>query len=171
MRHILMGITFLMISQLQAEIIGNVEYHLPGEGKGWKIVNELNGSKKGGSKTIVYAPENIEKKDTKEFFGAHLDNVPAKIDDITSLEKGIQLQFPRQKVTVHVLEKEPQSILYEWTSAEDGQVKFYGLTRTFSSPEGTVTLMYQTLQAENIEKSKPIWMAVLKDAKLGNQAK
>ena len=166
-----MLMTCLFASPLVAETIGNVEYQLP---EGWKIANEIN-TEKNKSKTIIYVPENSTKENaiisyvpgnsTKEkavdTFGAHVNNLPNEGLDQDALAK---ILFPGKQVTMNVLEKDSQSILFEWSVGE-GDKALHGLIRGFSNEQGTVMLFYQNEQADHFATNRDIWLKALKEAK------
>lgn len=168
MRHILMLFTCLVAGPLAAETIGNVEYHLPKQGQGWRIANELQG-RQDKSTTIIYIPENRSLEDAKESFGVHVNDFSTDLTDKDSLqrgiEKGMQLKFANPKATITLIDATPQSILYEWSVSDSGQEKVHGWTRVFSAPHETVMLTYQTEQLNNINDKQLIWIEALEDAK------
>ncbi len=163
----LLLICFFAVNTLTAEMIGPVEYHLPNQGQGWKVGNELQTDRKTKSTTIIYVPEGtISNQDVKESFAAYVNNLKSDIDDQASLEKSIQVNFPEQKVSLNILEKTPQSILYEWNVSDSGHEKVHGWSRGFSIPEGTVVLMYQTQDIDKVNEVGPSWIQALKEARL-----
>lgn len=165
MRTILTLLSCFILGSLSAEMIGSIEYHLPNEGKGWKVGDELHSDNLVKSTTLVYIPENTDKATANESFAVHVNNLPSGPADEASLEKPIQLQFPDKKVKVNILDKNEESVLYEWTVADAGQEKVHGWTRGFSKPEETVMLIYLTDQMNQVENARPIWLQALKNAK------
>lgn len=169
MRRILMLFACMFIGQLAAESIGNVEYQLP-KGQVWKVSNELKGTEKFPSSTLIYVRENAPADNPSESFAAHINEFPTDVNDKNSLqqgiEKGMQLKFTNPTATVTLLEKGPQSALYEWSVSVSGQEKVHGWTRAFSSPKETVLLTFQTDQPAKVSEARSIWLPLLKDAKI-----
>lgn len=151
-------------SPLKAEIIGNVEYHLPRSKQEWKVVNELHG-KKNKSVTVIYGPDQTENDHVQEFFSVHSNLFPTEKIDQATLKKSLQPLFPDQKIRVAILEKDFTSVLYEWSAGEK-QNRTYGITRVFPDNKGTVILGYQTESPNYMENSRTVWMKALKEAKL-----
>lgn len=156
----------LLLSPLAAEVIGNVEYRLPNQGKGWKVATQVEGNKKIKSTTIVYIPEYAEKETAREFFGAHVNDLATMPNDQASLESGIAKQFPNSQVKVTILDQNEANLLYEWNVSDNGQNKVHGWTRIFYSPQGNVMLAYQTDQMENVSANRSLWIQILKNAKV-----
>ncbi|NNM43154.1 MAG: hypothetical protein HKM07_02280 [Chlamydiae bacterium] len=156
----------LTASPLFAETIGNVEYYLPSHGQGWKIGNDLQTSGNRVSTTIIYIPENASRKDSKEFFGVHTSNMQCEGFDKAILEKTMQNQFPKQQVSVNVLETDSDSVLFEWIVRQTSREKKHGWTRMFAHKSGTILLVYETLDIASVKTMGPIWVDVLKKAKL-----
>jgi hypothetical protein len=164
-------VSLFIFGSLTAEMIGNIEYHLPQQGEGWKIVNELQDSKKHRSTTIIYIPENSSRETAREFFGAHINNSSTDLilTDRYSLEKdlarGMQFQYPNPKVVITLLEEEAQSVLYEWSLSQLGQERVHGWNRIFTDANATIILSYQTEELNRIRDIRPFWVQTLKDAK------
>ena len=168
MRTILTSLICLIVSPLSAEVIGNVEYHLPNQGQDWKIATELQGSKNGDSTTIVYIPEKESKQNAKEFFAVHTNDLPTNLLDKESLEKALekaQFKFLDAKVQVKPIVIAGPSAFYEYTINQGNQEKARGWLRVLSSPEKTVMLTYQTEQIDKIDQVRPTWMHILQSAK------
>ncbi len=169
MRYFLFFISFLVTVPLTGEMIGQVEYQLPNEGKNWKIANEHKGDDIIKSRTVIYIPENSSQENANESFAAHTNNLPSDPNDQASLEKPIQMQFPNQQVKVNVIEKTPESVLYEWTVSDTNQEKVHGWTSTFSNPQETTMLIYLTDQINKVDQLRPLWIETLKKAKIVKQ--
>lgn len=165
MRYILFFFTCLTLGALSAETIGKVQYELPNQGKGWKKANELKGDGKIKSFTIIYIPENEDLSNAHESFGAHVDSISSTPPDKKTIEKTIKKQFPNQQVKVNILESAPQSVLYESILSEEGKERIHGWTRLFSNSEGTILLIYQTDQIDQVNNLRPIWVKTLMNAK------
>lgn len=173
MKFILVNLFFLLASPVFAEMIGNIEFHLPDQEQRWKVATELGGSEKADSKTVIYIPENMSKQETKEFFGVHLNNYSVNLKDKESLEKALEnaqiVKFPNAKATVKILVLGPYAAFYEYTINQDNIEKAQGWMRVFSSPQQTVMLNYQTEQINDIKKIQPIWLKALQQAKPVNK--
>ena len=166
MLYLLMLLTCVFASPLAAETIGNIEYHLPRLKQGWEIANELQTNKKNQSRTVLYIPKNSPSRNgAVEFFGAHTNDLPIGGLDQTSLEKALQPLFPDQQIHVTILESHPTSVLYEWTAKKEKTVA-YGLSRAFSTDQGSAILMYQTENASNFTSQHSSLIQTLKEAKL-----
>lgn len=170
MSRILMLLACLLMGPLAAETIGNVEYHLPKQGKDWKVANELKDSELTKSLTLIYIPEDESRHSAKEFFAAHVNHL--QVDHLLNpesleqgMEKGAQFKFTNPKVKVSVLEQSPQSALYEYTISEDNQEKAHGWIRAFSGPQENVMLTYQTEQIDHVDQIKAMWIQALQNAK------
>jgi len=170
MRHFFMLFACLAWGALNAETIGNVEYHLPNQGKGWKIVNELKTTKNRISTTIIYVPEKTSKKNS-EFFGVHQNTWFVDLN-AAALENSIKAQYPNQEINFLILEETPQSVLYEWSVREEEEAEegMHGWTRIFSFTDETIILSYQTKQILSVDKVGPLWVKILKNAKVANSA-
>ncbi len=146
-------------------MIGDVEYHLPNQGKGWKLEKQISDTPKQVGETVIYLPENATTDDSKEFFGVNVNKYTVDLNDNAAIQKGIQDQFPDQKVTINMLDKNSESILFEWTVTENGKEQLHGWTRAFSVPKETVMLTYLTDQIDTIKDVSPRWIETLKQAK------
>ncbi len=135
---------------------------------GWKLKNELKADLK-ESLTVIYILEGSFEKEPKEFFGAHVNNLPSDLTNQASLEKelqkGFQVKFPNAQVKMKVLDKTYESELFEYVVNVEGQDKAQGWIRIFSSPKKTVMLTYQTETMDDINKARAIWVETLKNAK------
>lgn len=166
MRQFLMLMAYAFTVTLAAENIGNVEYHLPGE---WKMVDNENIKTDDTVGVIrVYIPQGSDVDTTKESFGAEKVDFASGEVDQASIEKMYEIQFPNFKTKVDILEKTPESVLYEWSLKDDKNQERHGWTRIFTSPERTILLNYQTKETDRIKDLGAIWLKVLKDAKVVN---
>lgn len=170
MRIALMTMVCLFAGQLAAETLGNVEYHLPKQGMAWKQLKELQGSKTVSSSTVIYVPENSSSSTADESFAVHVNKIPTDATDKealkTGIEKGMSLTLDNPKATVNQLERSARSALYEWSVSVGGIEKVHGWTRAISTPNETIMLTYQTEQLKKLDIARPVWIQVLKDAKL-----
>jgi hypothetical protein len=164
MRYFLMFLCFLAIAPLSAENIGGVDYRLPKQGKGWKMVGGLEGGNE--SKTILYVPSNASRDTAREIFGVSSNNLPIGPTEQEDLEQTIKLQYPTQTICINILDRNAQSVMFEWSVIDGSQEKVHGWTRTFSTLQGTVVLLYQTNDIRNVNQARPIWVKVLSEAKL-----
>lgn len=167
MRYFLAVLACVAVGTLSADYIGNVEYHMPNKGKGWKLVNNMEGKRNNPGKTLIYIPENTPRESAKEQFGVHQNSKPTDLTNTAGLEKGLQLNFPDLKINTTVLEKSTDSLLYEWTASEaTGKEMFHGWTRVFSTPKSTILIAYQTGDLGKLDQAKSTWLPVLKQAKM-----
>ncbi|MBA3721243.1 MAG: hypothetical protein H0W88_02445 [Parachlamydiaceae bacterium] len=153
------------LNQLSADTIGNIEYNLPKTEHGWK----LDSTKTESSGTVVkfYLPDPLLENQSPEFFGATYNKSPGGAHNKDSLIALLKEKYPNNEVHVDIIEKLPDSILYEWSVGKPSQQGgIHGWTRIFSVAQGTITLGYITQKSPNqIEKLRPIWIQTLKDAK------
>lgn len=163
-------LSLLLSVTLFADRIGNVEFHLPLEHRYWILdhQNKGKGNGKRESEVRIYRPENFEQTKSEEVFGAVSTDIPFGPNDLASLEKGIQTNFPKQKVKAHILEQTPHSVFLEWKvlDKKTEEEKIHGWTRGFGTKKGTVLLMYQTDQFDTLEKDSPAWIRTLQEAKI-----
>jgi hypothetical protein len=158
-------LSVVLSATICGEVIKNVEYQLPDHGQEWEIVNTLNSENSGGT-TIIYAPKNSQGSDSIEFFGVNSNKFPSDPADIDSFKAAITKLFPSLNIDVKILEKSDESALVEWTANEGGKQVIYGITRVFGNRNGTISLNYTTADMKNLEKSRPQWHQVLKNAKV-----
>lgn len=151
----------LAFSPLTAEMIGNVQYHLPAAAQNWKVVNELKNEK---STTIIYIPSDKNKASAMEFFSAHTNTLPLNTDG-SSLKTALSMQFPNTDLKVNILSKDASSVLYEWSASYKGQEVIHGWMRGFGSDKGTVLLGYYTELAFNVDQARKNWLPILEQAK------
>jgi hypothetical protein len=159
-----MLLCFLAIFPLTAETIGSVEYRLPKQGKGWKMVGGLGGSNE--SKTVLYIPANATRDTAREIFGVSTNNLPTGPTEQEDLEQTIKIQYPKQTVCINILDRNAQSVMFEWSVIDGSQEKVHGWTRTFSTLQGTVVMMYQTNDIRGVNQARSIWVKMLSDAKV-----
>ena len=164
MRYIFMLLCFLAITPLAAETIGGVDYRLPKQGKGWKMIGGLEGSNE--SKTILYIPANATRDTAREIFGVSSNNLPVGPTEQDDLEQTIKLQYPTQTICINIMDRDLQSVMFEWSVIDGSQEKVHGWTRTFGTPKGTVVLMYQTNDIRSVNQARPIWIKTLSDSKI-----
>lgn len=167
MKYILIFLNCIIISTSSfAETIGNVEYQLPSGDQHWEIYNEFE-SKKGHA--IIYVPENTQLENTTEFFAVDANPSPSDLNDLAVIKKTYEKLYPKMNVNLWVLEKNHNSLLYEWSATENGEENWHGLGRVFATNEGTVLLGYQMHPIRNISdiaKAKLLWIPLLQNAKL-----
>lgn len=152
-----------LINSLQAEVINHVEYQLPKNGKEWEVFNKLDSGQ--GGTTLIYAPKGSDKNTTLEFFGVNSNSLPSDPNDTDTFKVALSKLFPTMNIEVSILEKWPNSALYEWTATDkqNGKKMVYGWTRVFSK-NGTITLNYTTALMDKLEESKATWLPLLKQA-------
>jgi len=163
MKYLWLLFALIVSPPLVAESLGNLNYTVP---HGWKLVNELNACKKTSSKTLVYAPESTTRANAKEFFSAHINNLPSPILDHDTLKMMLEIQFPKQNVSVNVLDQTPDSILYEWIVKDEERERLHGWARMFATKQGTAILSYQTEKIDQAPNVKNQWLETFKEAKI-----
>ncbi len=166
MKKFLMLAACLFASAVVAEEIGDVEFNLP-RSQEWKVANELEGKTgETKSKSLVYIPKDATIETTKESFGAVEVDLPSGQVDQESIENMYKLQFPSLKVSVKILDKAPDSVLYEWSLNDEKAEGIHGWTRLFTGDKQTVLLTYQTEDINKVKDKESVWTKVLKDAKI-----
>ena len=146
---------------LVAETISNVEYHLPREKSEWQKVSLFAPSEE--QETYFYVPKGESLDTSKEFFGVHVNHLSSVEMDETSLKAAIEKQFDIQ-ITLAIIEKTSNSILYEWGMDKEGRFLF-SLNKVFFSDAGTTLLFYQTTSAKRVDAEKGLWLEALRNAK------
>ncbi len=162
-----MKIFFVFVSCLFAvssfaENIQQVKYQLPKAAENWVVHNKLENEK---GTTIVYTPKEVEKQEAKEFFGVNANRLSINPNNSEALKLGLTKLFPNMKIDFRILEKDKDSVIYEWSAQENGAQKIHGLGRAFSTKEGSVVLGYQTQNISNIQQARSVWLQALKEAK------
>ncbi len=169
MRQIFFLLSCLLTAPLNAEMIGEVEYHLPESAKEWEIKKMPAGQDVGT--TILYTPKGPATPGNVEFFGVNSNSFPTDLKDRNLLESELKKQFPTQQIEVKQLGQDDHSVLYEWDIKDNGVEKLHVWTRVFSLKGGTVLLVFQTEKTQDLANAEKIWTAVLKDAKVVEQPK
>lgn len=167
MKYFFIFLSFLIYGISFAETIQHVEYHLPKAAENWTIGNQFE-SKKGTM--ILYIPQNVEKGNAEEFFGVHASPMSSNPENTETIKFSLTQMFPKMLVDFHVLEKDTNSVTYEWSVQDNGVEKFHGWGRAFSHEEGSVLLNYQSKNTSNIPEARSIWLQALKEAKLQEEA-
>lgn len=135
-----------------AETLGFVEYEIP---QGWELFDKTETDR---GTTVIYAP----KEDLPEVFGAYFSNEPADLNDLEGIRKGLCKLFPFKFVRLNVIEKDENSLTFEWKVSEAQHDIAYGLSRVFSKEEQTVFFYYYT---ENT-LDKNLWLPLFRHAKI-----
>lgn len=162
MRKIFTLLSCLFFSCAFAEMIENVEYHLPKVAQDWVVGNKLEG--KTGT-TILYIPAGIERQHSKEFFGVSSVNRPTDInEDASAIKQGLVKLFPGMDLEIPHYEKSQDGFIYEWFAKQDGSEKIHGWARIFSNKEDTIILGYQTENIADVAQARSIWLPTLKEA-------
>ena len=158
----------LMVGSVAAEMIGTVEYQLPEQNKSWKVDLDMQGNANDPKKstTKIYVPQNATKEDAKETFGVVEVDLPSQEINQAAIEKMYAEQFPSLKAKVTILEKDSNSVTYEWSLSKDGKEEVHGWTRIFSGADQTVLLTYQTEELDKLKDVGPLWSKTLKQAKM-----
>jgi hypothetical protein len=130
-----------LVGSLSAEKIGHVEYRLPSNN--WEMFNEMNDQR---GVTRIYAPANSA-NENHQFFSAHANGMaPPKEVSEESLKQSLQPMFPGQQLTIKILGKDGNSIMYRWDTDA-----IHGITRVFASSDGTTMLSYHTENPEHLQ--------------------
>lgn len=145
-----------------AETIQHVEYHLPKGAENWVVAHQLEN--KNGI-TRIYIPQGIEKQSATEFFGVNANHRPSNFNDSEGIKLGLMKNFSNMNVDFQVLEKDKDSLTYEWSAQENGVEKVHGWGRAFSNNDGSVVISYQTENISGVTQARSIWLPVLKEAK------
>lgn len=142
--------------------IGNVKYDLPKTKQGWqRIVSNDDPS------GVDYIPANKTLKNSNEFFGVHISNLsPSDINEF-AIKAMVQAQIGRE-AKVLIIEKTPNSVLYEW-GMDDMYGFLFSLNRIFFSESGSTLLMYQTSAHKRVDADKGLWLAALRAACISQQ--
>lgn len=161
----------LLVAPLAADNVGNIEFQLPTELKDWKKVNELQGDQSKASSTAIYAPEIKSEDQPMEFFGVHIRDRPLENPSVSGIDQGtleklLQMQFPGTKVKVDIVEKDEQSLIYEWSVSDNAHEVLHGLTRLFISPDQTAEIGIISEKVDGFSQVRAMWLKALKDAKL-----
>lgn len=159
----------LSSSPLFGEIWGNVEFHLPNEGREWVIGNKIISDLKIKGRTVVYLPKYATKEDTKEFFGINISEEKNIVLNLPVVEEMIQQLYPEYQVEVITIEQSPTSMLYEWILSQMNQEKMRGLTRIISTKKEWATLSYQTEDLIKFQEEKNQWIDILKKVRFINR--
>lgn len=162
MKYFFTLLSCLACGPVFAEMIQNVEYQLPKEAENWVVGNKLEGKR---GTTILYIPQGVDRKDTKESFGVNSNTLSTNPKDIQAIKAALIAMFPNADVEFHILEKDDTSVIYEWAIQEGGEEKMHGWGRDFSSPTGSVFLGYQTENISDVPQARSRWLPVLRDAK------
>lgn len=162
----------LSMQFLSAEALGNIEYHLPQDGKGWKTLStppNLQGHPHVNS-IAIWLPEDATPQQNKEVFVVHRVPSQADLKDATSLkegiERGMRLKYANPIATLTTLEETPDSIVYEFSVTDSDQEKEHGWIRAFTTQEGTTMLTYHTELVDNVGEKRDLWLKTLKEAKV-----
>src|SRR5690606_4160511 len=113
--------------------------------------------------TYFYIPEGESLDTSKEFFGVHVNNLPSTDMDEAALKEELQKQF-EAPITLVIIEKTPESIMYEW-GMDNEEGFLFSLNRVFFSEKGTTLLLYQTTSAKRVDIEKDLWLESLRNAK------
>jgi len=166
MKFILAVLSFLVLALFPAhgEVIGNVEYYLPSSiSQEWEISNKLESPK---GVTLIYSPKGVERHQATEFFGVNSNTLSLSLEDFDALKNGLAKMFPDMEISVGVIEKGTNSLLYEWSAKENDQVKILGWGKVFALEAGSVVLTYLTENVDDASKVYSLWIPVLKEAKI-----
>lgn len=162
MKAVLFLMFALFVSPLQGEVIKNVEYQLP-QSEEWILFNKMEGKKEGT--TLVYLPKSADSQNSHEFFGVNANNISSDANDIDSFRNALGKLFPTMNVEASIVEKWPNSALFEWfaSNKKDNKIVVKGWTRVFTK-EGTISINYTTANMEKLDETKAKWLPILKNA-------
>lgn len=107
----------------------------------------------------------MKREEAKEFFAVSTNHFASCPDDSEAVKSALVTMFPTMNISLHILERCANGLLYEWVALEDHVEKVHGWGRTFSSEEGTAVLGYQTRNISAVDKARSIWLPVLRTAK------
>lgn len=167
MYYIFTIISCLILSPIFGESIGNVEYHLPKAASDWEIGAKMDNEV--GS-TTIYIPKGTVQGSPTEFFGVGFSKQTFDPKDPASIEEGFKKQFKDMQVDFKVLDKDANSVTFEWVVKDKGKELIHAWTRAFAQKNGTVILEYVAEKVDDMSKSKGTWLQVLKDAKSGEES-
>ena len=151
-----------LFSALSAATIANVEFQFPGSMQEWEMINEMKEEEMTG---VLYSRLT---DDGSEYFGVNSDHFSPDLPDAETLKEGLSFAYPDNQVDVSILEKNPNSVLYEWSIRDELQALIFGWGRVISTEKGNAALTYITGQVDQIESLRPIWLKALKEAKFKN---
>jgi hypothetical protein len=160
MKHLFALLCLFAFGSACAETIQGVEYHLPKIAESWVVGKKLESEK---GTTIIYIPQEVEKRDAKEFFSVNANRLLSK-NDPEAIKAGIAKNFPNMDIEFHVLGQDKDSITYEWSVQRNGIEITHGWGRVFSRQDGTVVLGYHTTDVFNVPQERSTWIQVLKEA-------
>lgn len=156
----------LVLTPIFGESIGNVEYHLPQAASDWEIGAKMDNEV--GS-TTIYIPKDTVKGSPTEFFGVGFSKQTFDPNDPSSIEEGFKKQFKEMQVDFKVLDKDANSVTFEWSVKDKGKEMIHAWTRAFAQKNGTVILEYVAEKVDDMSKAKNTWLPVLKEAKSADQ--
>lgn len=162
MKYLFTFLSCLVCGICFAETIQHVEYHLPKAAENWVIGNKLESER---GTTIIYIPHGVQRQDTEEFFGVSANRLSSNPNNSEAIKSTLIKMFPHMSIDFHVLEKDKDSVTYEWAAQENGMEKVHGWGRAFSNKDGSVVLGYQTENISQVEQSRSVWLPILKEAK------
>jgi len=162
MKYIFSFLICFVSECIYSETIQNIEYALPKTAEHWVIVNRLDNE---NGTTLIYAPPGLERHERKEFFGVNANHRPSDPNDLEAIKSALTKIFPKKSVDFRVLEKDKESVMYEWSVQENGLEKVHGCGRAFSNKEGTVILGYHTEDLSKVSQACLLWLPTLKEAK------
>lgn len=175
-KYLLMALC-LFSSSLIAEQVGNIEFNFPNDQE-WKVGNEMNfdDQEKNIKSTItIFTQKDIEFESATELFMVTINNQKVFDSDEdpilrveAALDKAYQQISPTFKAYASIIEKDSDSILYEWSIKNDGNEFIHGWARGLYSSEGSGAVGFQTCEIGKLEEMKVKWIPVLKEAKIAN---
>lgn len=162
MKYFFMALSNFVCGLGFAETIQHVEYHLPKAAEDWVIGNKLENEK---GTTIIYIPPGVEREEAEEFFGVNTNRLSSNLSNPEAIKLSLTKMFPNLNIDFRVLEKDKDSLTYEWSAQENDQEKIHGWGRAFSNKDGSVVLSYQTDNISKVPEARSVWLPALKEAR------
>ena len=160
----------VILNSAQADILGEIEYLFPMPKEQWTFYEKKS---ENPYKMITHL-YNRDSKDSSQIFIAMLIYNPIPEEYFSSITEEIfetllQPHFQKGKISVSIIEKKSDSVLYEWKVKEQANELAHGWTRQFMTHTGMGQLdfgIYSISRIENINELKPIWIKTLREAKV-----
>ncbi len=151
-------------SPVSSETLGSVEYHFPTDGQEWVEGNRIEGHE---GATVIYVPKGETRHSAGEFTTVSINQYPIDVEEpLAVLYDVLKNQFPYKDITIRILEKDSNSVLYEWAASQSGILSVVGWGRGFTLPERSVLITYQTRDVTHFDSLRRKWIDVLRDASI-----
>lgn len=153
----------LIATNVFADNFSPEQYNLPNFSQSWTVGNKIEHDK---GTTLIFFPKGADRQSAKEFFGVNINNKAGDINDTSAFKRGLSQMFPKMQIDLWEIEKNNNSIFYEWSGKANGQEKVHGWGRAFATRDGgSVVLGYLTENVSDIPRARADWVPVLKNAK------